>query len=249
MVGKVVLSVALGNIKESNLSDKKKLTIEMLIRDRVRRGDSLVRASALAGNAMQESKGDSSIKQGNSKKSDKQWFKKTKAGRGTGLMQWDDRRFSLKKFAEKQGDDWRDPHVQLEFLNHEIEGAEKKSMSKVSKKEDIVQQTKDVSKYFLRPGKPHNEKRIKHAKRLLKKYKNIPEEVRITKAKSSMYTLPESMRKNVAKKKLEKKTNTDGYNISTEQMDKLRKESKSYMEFQEKLDKFKTDAEKNQMKR
>ena len=28
-----------------------------------------------AGNAMQESKGDSSIKQGNSKKSDKQWFK------------------------------------------------------------------------------------------------------------------------------------------------------------------------------
>ena len=72
MVGKVVLSVALGNIKESNLSDKKKLTIEMLIRDRVRRGDSLVRASALAGNAMQESKGDSSIKQGNSKKSDKQ---------------------------------------------------------------------------------------------------------------------------------------------------------------------------------
>ena len=64
-----------------------------------------------------------------------------------------------------------------------------------------------------------------------------------------MYTLPESMRKNVAKKKLEKKTNTDGYNISTEQMDKLRKESKSYMEFQEKLDKFKTDAEKNQMKR
>ena len=81
------------------------------------------------------------------------------------------------------------------------------------------------------------------------KYKNIPEEVRITKAKSSMYTLPESMRKNVAKKKLKKKTNTDGYNISPEQMDKLRKESKSYMEFQDKLNKFRTDAEKNQMKR
>ena len=46
-------------------------------------------------------------------------------------MQWDDRRFSLKKFAEKQGDDWRDPHVQR-FLNHEIEGAEK-SMSKKRK--------------------------------------------------------------------------------------------------------------------
>lgn len=222
----------------------------MLIRDRVRRGDSLVRASALAGNAMQESKGDASIKQGNSKKSDKQWFKKTKAGRGTGLMQWDDRRFSLKKFAEEQGENWRDPHVQLEFLNHEIEGAEKRSMSKVSKKEDIAQQTKDISKYFLRPGKPHNEKRIKHAKRLLNKYKNIPEEVRITKAKSSMYTLPESMRKNVEKKKLQKKKeNTDGYTISPAQMEKLKKESKSYMELQEKLNKFRTNAEKNQMKR
>ena len=71
-----------------------------------------------------------------------------------------------------------------------------------------------------------------------------------TKLKSSMYTLPENMRKNVAKKKLKKKKeNTDGYNISTEQMDKIRKESKNYMELQEKLNKHKTDAEKNQLKR
>lgn len=206
-MGKVVLIVVGMGITNkvdamSKKEEKKKLTIEMLIRDRLNRGDSLNRAVALAGNAMQESGGDASIKQRNSKKSDAEWFKKTRAGRGTGLMQWDDRRFSLKKFADKQGEDWRDANLQLDFLDFELKGPEKRNIKKVNMEDSVEKQTKDISKYFLRPGKPHNETRVAHAKKLKEEYKDMPKQIQATKTKSSMYTLPQHLQVEAAKKKL-----------------------------------------------
>lgn len=185
----MVLLLLMGSIRGNSMTaeSKKNLIIEMLIRDRLNKGDSLTRASAFAGNAMQESGGDPTRKQLDSTDSDEEWFKKSKAGRGTGLFQWDDRRFNLKKFANKQDSHWSDIDAQLDFLQHELLTSEKRNIGKVTNKDNVEQQTKDISKYFLRPGKPHNKKRISYAKKFKKKFKNIPQEIKETKLKSSMF--------------------------------------------------------------
>lgn len=196
--------------------DKKEAVLEALIRDRLHRGDSLTRASAIAGNIEAESGGIPDRKQGDSTISDEKWFKKTKAGRGTGLMQWDDRRFSLKKFADERGESWKDLDVQLDFLDFELKGPEKRNVEKVESRDNfITQQTKDFSKKVIRPGKPHINKRIKNAKRLKKKHKDMPEKILDTKIESMRFD--NRLLKQATKSKMKK------------EIDKLYKQKEKYI--------------------
>lgn len=95
------------------------------------------------------------------------WWKETNSGRGTGIIQWDDRRNNLKKFAEEKGKSWDDLQTQIDFLDHELKTSEKYGWNKVQKIEDVVDKTKAFTKYIERPGKPHYDKREKAAQKLI----------------------------------------------------------------------------------
>ena len=139
-------------------------------------------AVAILGNVHHETGGtyDPAIKQrGVGKVKDEDWFKKTKAGRGTGILQWDgSRRVALKKFAEDQGKKWDDLEVQADFLIKELNTSEKGGFDKVKKAGSIGDKTVMFSKKVERPGKPHNDMRIKAANEMQEK---------IIKAKGSYY--------------------------------------------------------------
>lgn len=218
--------------------DKKEVVLEALIRDRLHRGDSLDRAVALAGNAMQESGGILDRKQRDSTISDEKWFDETptlinskgkeyKPGRGTGLLQWDDRRRShlnadevskrkgLKEFADERGESWKDLDVQLDFLDFELKGPEKRNIEKVNMEDSVEKQTRDISKYFLRPGDPHNETRVTHAKKLKEEYKDMPEKILDTKIESMRFD--NRLLKQATKSKMKK------------DMDKLYKQKEKYI--------------------
>lgn len=104
---------------------------------------------------------DPNIKQkGVGKVSDEDWFKKSKGGRGTGLIQWDDRRFALKEFAKKKGTSWNDMDTQIEYLLNELRGSERNNYKYVKNAKNIEDKIKMFAKKVERPGKPHMEKRI-----------------------------------------------------------------------------------------
>jgi len=95
---------------------------------------------------------------------EEQWFSPGIA-RGTGLIQWDDRRYTtevmkknqpkrkgLKNFAEDRGKSWDDMQTQLDFLDYEIKGPEKKAWEKSLKGNNIVEKTREFAKHFERAG-------------------------------------------------------------------------------------------------
>jgi len=114
--------------------------------------------------------------------SDDLWFKKTKTGRGTGLIQWDDRRFNLKKFAEDKGKKYTDLDTQLDFLVKEKENEEKWSYRKFqdmedpkrSDRENIQNLTMSYVDKVERAGKPHYMRRLQAADRLDKEFRQEP---------------------------------------------------------------------------
>ena len=83
---------------------------------------------------------------------DEDWWKKTKAGRGTGLAQWDDRRHALKKFAEDRGSTWDDLETQVDFMIHELETSEKGARRKIDKGKSIEEMAQKVTQYYERPA-------------------------------------------------------------------------------------------------
>ena len=80
------------------------------------------------------------------------WFEKTGAGRGTGLIQWDDRRTQLKKFADERGKSWADLETQLEFLIHEFKTSEKKAYNKIKQAPNLEVKTRLFATQFERAG-------------------------------------------------------------------------------------------------
>ena len=81
--------------------------------------------------------------------------------------------------------------------------------------------------------KPARAKRAK--KKVFEKYYD-----KATKLKSSMYTLPKEMQKAVAKKQVEK--NAQGYTISNQELENIRKQykDKPYSQFLDAINKFRT---------
>lgn len=151
----------------------------------MKRGISERDAVAIAANSDVETGGtfDPKTKQrGVGKVKDEDWFKKSKAGRGTGIIQWDGvRQRNLKKYADEQGTSWDDMETQLDFLANELQTTEKSGMAKVKKAESIEDKTKAFAKYVERPGKPHMKKRVKAANKIQDK---------IIEAKSSYFGGP-----------------------------------------------------------
>jgi hypothetical protein len=106
-----------------------------------------------------------SFKYGESIK-DEKWFSKvdkSKYGRGTGLIQWDDRRHSLKTHAENKGNKWDDMEAQLDFLKAEMTGkvgTEKKNWQRTLAKETPEERLSYFGDKFIRAGKlTHNTKK------------------------------------------------------------------------------------------
>lgn len=81
----------------------------------------------------------------------KDWFKPAKA-RGTGLVQWDNRRNALKKFAEKKGTSWEDLQTQIDFLDSELKTTEKSAYAKIMKAKTLEEKTKLFATEFERAG-------------------------------------------------------------------------------------------------
>lgn len=80
------------------------------------------------------------------------WFKKTKAGRGTGLAQWDDRRVQLQKFAEERGKSWDDLETQLEFMLQELNTTERKAYERIMQAPNLQVKTRLFANLFERAG-------------------------------------------------------------------------------------------------
>lgn len=130
------------------MSDSVKERSDRLLSKLLSRGFTPTEAEAILGNMYAESKFISSERQDTGRRSDgtykrgedipeEEWFKYTKnwKPRGTGLIQWDDRRIALKEFADARGKRWDDEDVQLDFLVHESQNAkmEKASFDKFRK--------------------------------------------------------------------------------------------------------------------
>jgi len=109
---------------------------------------------ALMANMQAESQFIPSRLQGDPKNSDKikNWFESTRGGRGTGLIQWDDRRGKLKEFAENQGKSWADLETQLDFMLHELKTSEKKAYEKIKQAPNLQTKTRLVATQFERAG-------------------------------------------------------------------------------------------------
>lgn len=104
-------------------------------------------------------------------------------GPGRGISQWElgsDRFTNLKKWASKEGKEWTELEVQLNFMLHELNGAErtfKDQMNKhyggienLKKTSDVEWAAKVMSKAYHRPGKPRLDLRIKYAKQYYNKF-------------------------------------------------------------------------------
>lgn len=135
-------------------------------------------AIAILANIGHETAGtyDPSIKQQNvGKVSDPDWWKPTKSGRGTGLMQWDgSRRLDLKKFAEDRGKNWDDIETQLDFIKHELTGTESAAYDALKKAKTSEEKTKIILKKYERPGVPAEKQRLNILKDINQKFPTPP---------------------------------------------------------------------------
>lgn len=100
----------------------------------------------------------------------KDWWKKSTGGRGTGLLQWDDRRLNLKAYAEKHNESWDDLDIQIDFLLYELDTTEKRGFSFVKKVKTLKDKVIQFCDKIERPGKHNHKKRLKRANELIKLY-------------------------------------------------------------------------------
>lgn len=145
-----------------------------------------VQASAFLGNMYQESKYDPAAIQSGKKYNEKDAKDASVGAYAFGLIQWDTgRRVALIKYAEKHKasgvaleDAWKDITIQLGYLKEEVEGSEKAILTdndfKNSQSEaDIEKATVRVRAVYERAGAPHDTNRVKAAKEMYAKYKDI----------------------------------------------------------------------------
>jgi hypothetical protein len=118
---------------------------------------------------------DPATKQGNSSMSDKDWFEKPvnskTVGRGTGLVQWDDRRGALKQFAESKGTHWSDLETQLDFIVHELETTEAGAFKKLREAKTLAEKAQVFGDAYERPKLKKDSRRIKPLSRLQEQFK------------------------------------------------------------------------------
>lgn len=92
-------------------------------------------------------------------------------GNAIGILQWNGpRRRALLAFAEKQGKDWRDVDVQIDFLFHELDGPEYAAWQKVLGTDDPAEAARMFSVHFERPGVPHLSTRMAYARMLAEQF-------------------------------------------------------------------------------
>ena len=113
-----------------------------------------------------------------------EWFSDSKKGRGTGLLQWDDRRkdqnrkdgsvqIGLKRFAEERGKRWDDIDVQIDYILYELKGREGSKFKHVTNAKSLEDKVKMFSEKVERPGIPHMENRLNMLKELQEKLKKL----------------------------------------------------------------------------
>lgn len=82
---------------------------------------------------------------------------------GHGIAQWTaDRTTNLKNFASSKGKEWSDLGLQLEFLLHELNGSESRSMAAL-KLTNVEEATAQWQILFERAGKPAMDNRVAYA--------------------------------------------------------------------------------------
>lgn len=85
-------------------------------------------------------------------------------GSAAGIAQWNDRRPALIEFARKRGKDWQDLDTQIDFILHELETTEGRAKAEIWATSTPQDAALAVSRYYERPGMPHNERRVGFAR-------------------------------------------------------------------------------------
>lgn len=85
-------------------------------------------------------------------------------GSAVGIAQWNDRRHALMDFARKRGKDWQDLDTQIDFIFHELETTEARARAAIWATTTPQDAALAVSRYYERPGIPHNERRAGFAR-------------------------------------------------------------------------------------
>lgn len=84
---------------------------------------------------------------------------------GKGLIQWDDRKYNLYDYAERQGKSWQDPDLQIEFMWYELNGSEQYAYNKLKATNNTREAALAFHRYFERSADtPQMEqRRVKYA--------------------------------------------------------------------------------------
>ncbi len=93
-------------------------------------------------------------------------------GMAYGIAQWNGRRRDkLIEYAEGRGKNWRDIDVQIDFLFHEIGGAQAGAFARIRSAGTADEAARLVSNLFERPGIPHLGTRVAYARMLSAQYR------------------------------------------------------------------------------
>ncbi len=86
---------------------------------------------------------------------------------GFGLLQWTGpRRVALEEAASQQGVDPSDVDFQLDYMDAELGGPERRASAALSRASDTAEATELFSNLYLRPGAPRMENRLNYAREL-----------------------------------------------------------------------------------
>lgn len=85
-------------------------------------------------------------------------------GSAVGIAQWNDRRPALIEFARKRGKDWQDLDTQIDFILHELDTTEGRAKAEIWATTTPQDAALAVSRYYERPGVPHNDRRAGFAR-------------------------------------------------------------------------------------
>lgn len=91
-------------------------------------------------------------------------------GAAHGMAQWNDRRHALFDFARRQGKDWQDIDVQIEFVLHELATSEAGAWARIRRATTAAEAAELISRHYERPGIPHMDRRIGYAQGVIDQY-------------------------------------------------------------------------------
>lgn len=93
-------------------------------------------------------------------------------GNAFGIAQWNDRRHALFDFARRQGKDWQDIDVQIEFVLHELATTEAAAWARIQRAGSAAEAAELISRHYERPSVPHLDRRIRHAQGVIDQYES-----------------------------------------------------------------------------